>query len=211
MITPLIALLFLAAPLALGGDLKQRELDLGKLREGDLPQEIFVIDGSIQIKIRKSGKVIEISGDNPEVDAGAVIGPSANGAATIEARILASKAGRSFPRFGIGVHGQTGFRLFIVAARNELRLVKSDEVIKTVPFDWKSGSHVMLRLTFSPAGAGKWTVTGKAWTAETPEPAGAQIRHEVTGPAPHGQGSIWATPYAGTPVDFDEIKVGVDG
>ena len=60
---PLIALLLLAARLAPGGDLRQVSIDLDEIREGDLPREIFVIDGSFQIKIRESGKVIEISGE----------------------------------------------------------------------------------------------------------------------------------------------------
>ncbi len=207
----LIAFLSLTASFALGGELKQQEIDLEKLREGDVPQEIFVIDGSIQIKIRQGRKVIEISGDKPEVDAGAVLGPASIGAAKIEARVYASKAGRSFPKFGVGVHGQTGFRLFIVPARTQLQLMKGDEVIIAVPFAWKTKTTVKLRLAFSPASAGKWLVTGKAWPDETEEPAEAQINHKITSPAPRGQSSIWATPYAGTPVDFDQIKVSVDG
>lgn len=203
----LSALLLLAAPFAPGGDLKTKALDLDEFREGEPPREIFVIDGSIQIKSRKDGKVIEISGDKPEVDAGAVIGPSAAGAAIIEARILASRAGRSFPRFGVGVHGQTGFRLWVVPARRELHLVKDDRVVKSAPFDWKSGTHVMLRLAVSPVGSGKWKVTGKAWTAGIPEPADVQITLETTSPPTRGQCSIWGTPYAGTPIDFDGIKV----
>jgi hypothetical protein len=127
----------------------------------------------------------------------------------IEARILASRAGRSFPRFGVGVHGQTGFRLLIVPARKELHLVKDDQVVKTAPFDWSSGAQVMLRLAVGPAGAEKWTITGKAWADGTPEPAKAQITHETGALSALGQCSIWGAPYAGTPIDFDAIKVGV--
>jgi hypothetical protein len=207
----LVALLFLTASLASGGELKQQEIDLEKLREGELPQEIFVIDGSIRIKFRQGRKVIEISGDKPEVDAGAVLGPISIGAAKIEARVFASKAGRSLPRFGVGVHGQTGFRLFVVPARMQLQLMKGDEVITAVPFEWKSETAVQLRLAYIPASAGHWTVTGKAWIDGTQEPAVAQITQEISSPPPRGQSSIWATPYAGTPVDFDQIKVSVDG
>lgn len=207
----LIAFLFLTASFASGGELKQQEIELEKFPEGNSPQEIFVIDGTIQIKVRQGRKVIEISGDKPEVDAGAVLGPAANGAAKIAARVFASKAGRSFPRFGIGVHGQTGFRLFVVPARMQMQLMKGDEVITAVPFAWKNETAVQLRLAFTPVSAGQWIVTGKVWTDGTPEPAAAQITHGITSPPPRGQSSIWATPYAGTPVDFDQIKVSVDG
>lgn len=208
---PLVALLLLVARIAPGGDLRPLSIDLDEIREGDLPREIFVIDGSFQIKVRETGKVIEISGEQREVEAGAVVGPSTSGAAMIEARILASKAGRSFPRFGVGVHGQTGYRLYVVPARKELHLVKNDEVILAAPFDWKSGSPLMLRLTSSPADNGKWEFTGKAWTAGTPEPAAAQIRHKTTSRPTRGQSSIWGAPYSGTPIGFDRIKVGFEG
>ncbi len=205
------AILLLIAPCAFGGDLQPQAFDIDKFSVGNPPPEIFVIDGSIEIKAGKDGKVIEISGDKREADAGAVIGPSAHGAAMIEARILASKAGRSYPRFGIGVHGQTGFRLYVVPARKELQLVKGEMVIKSAPFDWKSGSAVMLRLAISPAGAGRWAVTGKAWTVDDPEPTESQIAHETTTAPTPGQCSIWGTPYSGTPIDFCGIKLGIDG
>ena len=206
-----VLLLLLSAPITPGGDLKEWAINLAKYQEGEPPGEIFVTEGSVRIKNREGGKVIEIGGDKPELDAGAVIGPSAKGAAMIEARILATSARRSFPRFGVGVHGQTGFRLFVVPARKELHLVKDDKVVGTAPFDWKSGAKVMVRLAVDPAGGGKWTVTGKAWIAGTPEPADAQITHEAASLPARGQCSIRGTPYAGTPIDFDAIKVRVGG
>jgi hypothetical protein len=43
------------------------------------------------------------------------------------------------------------------------------------------------------------------------EPDTFKISHEFTGAPGHGQCSIWGTPYAGTPIDFDAIKVGTEG
>jgi hypothetical protein len=207
----LTLLLFLVVPLLPAGDLKRQRLDLERFPDGNPPREIFVIEGDVRIATVSGGKVLEIKGDRKEADAGVVLGASTGGAATIEARVLASKAGRSLPRFGVGVHGQSGFRLYVVPARKELHLVKNDEVIKTAAFDWKSGSRVILRLAVSRAGKGTWTVTGMAWTAGDPEPANPQITQETTAPPTRGQCSLWGTPYAGTPIDFDEIKVGAEG
>lgn len=204
-------LLLLAVPVASGRDLKEHAIDLDKFREGDPPREIFVIEGSMRIKGRKGGNVIEISGDRPEVDARAAIGPSAAGPVTIEARILATRSGRSYPRFGVGVHGQAGLRLLVVPARKQLQLVKDEQVLRSAPFDWASGEPVLIRLAVGPDGAGKWTVTGKAWKAGTPEPADAQIALEITSPTTRGQCSITGTPYSGTPIEFDAIKVGSEG
>ena len=121
-----------------------------------------VIPGEPRVKVREGRKILEISGAKPEVDAGAVLGVSANGAAMVEAKIFARKAGRSYPRFGIGVHGQTGFRLLLIPARKELQLVRNDQVVKTVPFAWQSETWVRLRLEVTGSGAGKWRVHGKA-------------------------------------------------
>src|SRR4051812_17458731 len=116
------AALWLTGWLACGAELKFQSVSLDKFPEGDPPPAIFVVEGAMQLKSRASGKVLEISGARPETDAGAVFGPATKGAAVIEARVLSSKARRAFPRFGIGVHGQTGYRLFVVPAKRELQL-----------------------------------------------------------------------------------------
>ena len=206
----LIALAASFACLAIAGEMKKLTLDLSKAPEGDPPSEVFVIDGTIRVATKDRSKVLEVDPAKPEIDAGAVIGASANGAAGIQVRVLATKSGRSYPRFGIGIHGQTGCRLMIVPAKKEIQLVKNDEVIRTAPFEWSSGTWVKLSLAAKPGANGSWIVTAKAWPADAAEPAEPQIKHEDSSVRAHGQCSIWATPYSGTPIDFTDIAIEVE-
>ena len=53
-------------------------------------------------------------------------------------------------------------------------------------------------------------VTGKAWPANAAEPAEPLIKHEETKLKGQGKCAIWATPFSGEPVFFDDIKISVE-
>ena len=178
--------------------------------EGDPPlREAMVVDGTITVKKVNGNKVLEV-GTAPMVEANALLGSSANGSASIEARVFATKAGRSYPRFGIGVHGQTGYRLMISPAKKELQLTKGEAVIKTVPFEWATDTWTKLKLEVTKQPDGSWTVQGRAWAADAVEPAEPLIKHTEATLMSMGRCSLWATPFAGTPIDFDDIHVAVE-
>jgi hypothetical protein len=201
--------LVLAAALAASaqaGDLKSYTFDCEAWSEGPPPADVFVVDGTINIKAVEGNKAIEI-GTDPLVDANAQIGTSANGSASIEARVLGTKAGRSLPRFAISVHGQSGYRLMVFPVKKELQLLKGEEIVKTVPLEWTSGAWLKMKLDVKKGADGKWTIAGKAWPATGAEPADPQITHEDTGLKGQGKCSVWATPYSGTPIYFDDIKL----
>ena len=63
----------------------ETELNLAALPEGEPTRDIFVVEGSLTIRSREGRKFLEISGDHPEADSGAVFGPSTLGPAVIEA------------------------------------------------------------------------------------------------------------------------------
>ncbi len=203
-----IALLAVAVSLV-HAEPKKLALDFEAATEGPPPSQVMVVEGAITVIAKDGNKVLEI-GLDPLVDANALIGDSANGSATVETRVFASKAGRSYPRFGIGVHGQSGYRLIIFAAKKELQLVKSDEVIKSVPFEWKTDAWTKLKLEVKKVAEGKWTIAGKAWPADAEEPNEAQLTHEDATLKGQGKCSIWGTPFAGTPISFDDIKIEIE-
>src|ERR1700709_1928795 len=134
MIRPLV-IVFLATTCLARAEPKTLLYDVDSWAEGRPPKDVFVVDGTIAIKAKDGNKVIEIA-SAPIVDANALLGSASTGSATIEARVFSSKTGRSYPRFGIGVHGQGGFRLIVFPARKELQITRNDEVLKTVPFQW---------------------------------------------------------------------------
>lgn len=204
-----IILISLVACQAGAGELKKLNYDCEKWTEGEPPAEVFVVDGTIRIKEKDGNKAIEI-GIDPLVDGCAMLGSSANGSASIQARAFASKNGRSFPRFGIGVHGQSGYRLIVLCAKKELQLVKNDQVIKSAPYEWTSDAWMNLKLEALKDAQGKWSISGKAWPAGVAEPAEPQIKHEDSTLKGQGKCSIWGTPFSGTPIYFDDVKLEIE-
>ena len=202
-----IAFLLLAAG-AVYAEPKKFSFDCESWTEGEPPKEVFVVEGKFTIVAKDKNKAIEI-GVGELVDANALLGDSANGSASIEARVFGTKQGRSMPKFAVGVHGQSGYRLVVFAAQKQLQLTKGDEIIKSVPFTWTSDTWLKLKLGAKKVAEGKWTITCKAWSADAAEPAEASITHEDTTLKGQGKCSIWGTPFSNTPIYFDDVKIEV--
>lgn len=188
-------------------DTRKLVLDCEALPEGEPPKEVFVVEGKFNIVARDGNKALEIGISGELADSNALIGDSAAGSASFTARVLATRVGRSTPRFGIGVHGQSGYRILVFPAKKELQLTKGDEIIKTVPFDWKSGEWLKLKLDVKKVAEGKWTISAKAWPASDSEPKESQFTHEDATLKGQGKCSIWGTLFSGTPIYFDDLKV----
>lgn len=177
--------------------------------EGEPPKEVFVVDGTIKIAAKDGNKAIVID-PNPITDASAQLAVSASGSASIEARILALKRGRSTPRFGVSVHGMSGHRLIVNPARKSLDLMKNDETLASVPFAWTSDLWVKVKLEAQKGADDAWTISGKAWPADAAEPAEPMIKHADKNLKGQGKCAIWATPFSGEPVFFDDIHISVE-
>lgn len=204
----LLAASLLLLAQAHGADLKTFNFTADEWTEGDPPKEVFVVDGTIKIAAKDGNKAVMVAPDNL-VDASAQFAVSAAGESYIKAKVFASKQGRSFPRFGVAVHGMSGYRLLLDAAKKQLNLVKADETLASVPFTWTSDAWLWMKLEARKNGD-DWTITGKVWAADAAEPAEAQIKHADKKLKGQGKASIWATPYSHTPVYFDDIEVGVE-
>jgi hypothetical protein len=177
--------------------------------EGEPPKEVFVVDGTIKIAARDGNKAIVID-PNPITDASAQLAVSANGNASIEAKILAIKRGRSTPRFGVSVHGMSGHRLIVNPAKKSLDLMKNDQTLASVPFAWTTEVWVKVKLEAKKEAGDAWSITGKAWQADAAEPAEPLIKHAEKSLKGQGKCAIWATPFSGEPVFFDDIHISVE-
>ncbi len=177
--------------------------------EGEPPKEVFVVDGTVKVATHDGNKAIVID-PVPITDASAQLGVSASGTASIEARILATKRGRSTPRFGISVHGMSGYRLLVNPAKKTLELSKGDQAVTAVPFTWASGQWLKVKLEVGKEPSGTWSIHGKAWPSDAAEPATPLIKHKDNGLKGQGKCAIWATPFSGEPVFFDDIQVKVE-
>ena len=206
--------MFLAAGLCAACSLQAQhlqsfEINADSWAEGEPPKEVFVVDGTIKVAARDGNKALVID-PNPITDASAQLAASANGSASVEARILAIKRGRSTPRFGVSVHGMSGHRLIVNPAKKSLDLVKNNETLASVPFAWTSEAWVKVKLVVQKGAGDAWTIAGKAWAADAAEPAEPLIKYEDKGLKGQGKCAIWATPFSGEPVYFDDIHVEIE-
>lgn len=197
-----------AASLALGKDatLKTFTMDASGWSEGKPPKEVFVLDGDIAIT-KKDGNPAIVIEPGLIVDAGAQLGESATGSASIEARVFASKKGRSYPRFGVALHGMSGCRLNVNVSKKQVELIKMDAVLASAPYTWTTDTWTKLKLSATKRGEGDWLVTAKAWPADAAEPKEPLITHEDKTLKGQGKAAVLGTPFSEMPIFFDDIKI----
>jgi hypothetical protein len=189
-----------------GAKIKEFTINCESWAEGVPPKEVFIVDGTIRIANKDGSKAIMVD-PSPIVDATAQLGESSVGESSIELKALATKQGRSYPRFGISIHGMTGYRLIVNCPKKQLELIKNDVVIKTAEFTWTSDSWTKLKLWVKQTEGTKWLVSGKAWAANETEPSDPQITYSDATFKGSGKAAIWGTPFSETPIYFDDIAI----
>ena len=196
---------------ALADDEKSAEFkqDFEKVEVGKVPDKVMEIEGTFEV-VEEEGKKFLRVGVEPLAENGIVMGPSMKGGGTIEAKIRAFKKRRSYPRFAIGLHGISGYRLRVVPSSKQVELLKNEEVVAKKAFEWKADTWTHLKLEIKKDGE-SWAIRGWVWPVadgdEGKQPKEASIIHtdkEVPG---QGKGSLWGSPYSGRPIDFDDVKV----
>lgn len=183
--------------------------DFEKLAPGDPPDALFIIDGEFQVVAHEGGKVLRLPAA-PLLECGLLFGKSSKGSMTAEAKVLALKKGRrSFPRFGLGVHGISGYRIRAVPAQKRLELVYQEEVVKTAPLVWESGKWCTLKLALIQEEGKAPKVEAWCWTegSESPSKPSLVYEGEEGGASGQGKASVWGTPYSGKEILFDDLKV----
>lgn len=190
-----------AAPLPL-------KLDFQDCAPGAPPPGLTLTDAESKFSIVAEGdnKLLRME-PSPIVDGGVLLGNSVKGAVMVQARIKATAKRRSSPRFGVGLHGVGGYRLWVVPAHKELQLMKDDGVVAKAPIAWTSGTWTQLEFIVLKAPDGGSVLEGRAWAEGQPRPGAPLITLSVTTPPGEGKASVWATPYSELPVDFDDMTV----
>lgn len=182
-------------------------IDFEDQETGYPSDDFLIIDGSFEVAEHAGGKVLKLLPD-PLVECGLVFGQSTKGAMTVEGRIFASKRGRrSFPRFGMGVHGISGHRIRVVPAQKQIELVHQEKVVATAPFAWKSDTWCFIKLSLTEA-EGKPKIRAWVWMEgeEIPPEPVLTFEGEADGSS-QGRATIWGTPYSGKEILFDDLKV----
>jgi len=182
------------------------ENNFEKAETGKLPPGFEFPVGEFAVKEEAGNKFLELPG--APVDSYSVqFGPAGSADVAVSARVFATAKGRRSPTFGIGLNGVGGCRLQISPGKNALELFKDQELKATLAFEWKARTWTSLRLQVRKVKAGGWEVEGKAWTQGADEPKGWMISFDDQEEPVAGRASVLGSPFSGTPIWFDDLKV----
>jgi hypothetical protein len=179
--------------------------DFEKAELNSVPKEFLVWEGAFSVKEENGNKFLELPGA-PLDTYGVFFGPTEKENIAVAARILGTGKGRRFPTFGVSLNGVGGYKLRVSPGKKAIELYKGDEVKASSPFEWQSGKWANLKLQVVKSGA-EWQVQGKVWQEGQNENAGAAISWTDKEEPPPGRPMITASPYAGTPIRFDDLIV----
>lgn len=168
---------------------------------GSAPAELTILAGDFKVVEEGGNRRLELPG-SPLDTFGLLFGPAQEGERRASARFYGTKQGRKFPTFGISLGGVSGYRLQASPGKKALELYKGDAVQASAPFAWESGAWMTLTITVRKAGEG-WAIEGQAISEGKPQ----GVRFETQEPVPAGRAGIWGSPYAGTPIAFDDLKL----
>lgn len=192
------------APSARAGDLFLEDFSRAKL--GSAPSGLLVLGGEFSVKQAGKERFLELAGKPLDLHA-VMFGPARKDGVAVKARVFGLRKGRrSFPAFGVGLNGVSGYRLMVSPAKEQLELFKGDDIVKAVPFAWKPDRWTRVRLQCQSAGD-VWTLAARVWPDGGKEPAGWSLSWKEKEPPLAGRATIWGAPYAGTPILFDDLKV----
>jgi hypothetical protein len=171
---------------------------------GKAPAEFLVLDGGFAVKEDDGNKFLELPG--APLDSFAVqFGPAESENVALSARIRGTAKGRRFPTFGIGLNGTAGYKLQVSPGKKLLEIYRDQDAKAAVPYEWKSDQWTKLRLEVRKAKEGEWKIEGKAWVEGRPEPDQWMISVETTESPTAGKASVFGSPFAGTPIQFDDL------
>jgi len=181
--------------------------DFEKVQPGKPPEDMAVLDGNFEVKAESTNRFLELPGaplDNFSVQ----FGPAETNSISVSATIRSTAKGRRFPSFGIGLYGVAGFKLQVSPAKKSVELYKDQTLLACAPFDWKSADWTTLRLQARQTANEVWKVEGKAWSQGSPEPSARMISAENKPDSLlSGRASLFGSPFSGTPIQFDNLKV----
>lgn len=181
------------------------EMNFEQAEAGKVPEGFLVVDGAFEVKEEGGNKFLELPGA-PLDSFGVLFGPTEKSDVSVSARIRSTNKGRRYPAFGVGLNGQSGYRLQVSPGKKALEIYKGDLVVAGVPYEWKSGEWTMFQFQIVKAGD-VWKLAGKAWVQGATEPAQAMVAYDEKEEPSPGRASIWGNPFATTPIQFDDLAV----
>src|SRR2546429_3315512 len=198
----------LASALLAQGAKPLYENDFEKADLNKVPDDFLVLDGQFAVKEEGGNKFLELPGA-PLDTFGVLFGPTEKEGNAVSARMFGTGKSRRYPTFAVGLNGQgtSAYKLQVSPAKKALELFKGDEVKARMPYEWQSGAWTRLCLQVRKVKDGGWKVEGKAWKDGGKEPSAWMVSFDEKEQPVAGRASIWGSPYATTPIRFDDLLV----
>ncbi|MGC3960464.1 MAG: hypothetical protein QM813_21805 [Verrucomicrobiota bacterium] len=180
--------------------------DFEKAVAGAVPDDMMILGGEFTVKSSGTNQFLELPGS--PLDSFAVqFGPAVQDSVAVNARVCGTAKGRRAPTFGVGLGGVSGWKLQVSPGKKAVELLKDQELKATVAYDWKSGTWTQLWLEIRKVKDGEWSVEGKVWASSEREPKTPLITVDEKEEPISGKASILGSPFAGTPVWYDDLQV----
>lgn len=179
--------------------------DFEHAAKGKPSDDLQILSGDFSVREEAGNSFLELPGD-PLDTFGLLFGPGDVATLDISARVWGDAAGRRFPEFGIGSNDTGGCKLWLWPAHGAIELRKGDEARVSIPFSWKPGTWLHLRMRVRQVNSKLWHVEGKAWPDQTPEPTDWLLHFDDTEEPTAGKASIWGVPFSGKPIRFDDLS-----
>ena len=173
---------------------------------GKLPEEFMVLAGEFTVQAEGANKFVDLPGA-PLDTFSFLFGPAVGADTAVAARIFGTGKGRRFPTFAVGLGGASGWRLVVAPGKQAIELWRDEALKASAPFDWKSGTWTALRLQIRKLSDAAWKVEGRAWESGSAEPPAWGVSCETTDAPLTGRASVTGSPFAGTPIRFDDLVV----
>jgi hypothetical protein len=170
-----------------------------------LPDDLLVLDGDFLVKEDQGNRFLELPGA-PLESFGLLFGPTEQANVAASARFYGTSRGRRSPTFAVGVNGSAGFRLQVSPAKQSLELYRGETLKMSCPYAWQSSKWTHLKLQIRKLGA-TLRLEGKAWIDGSAEPDQWLLTFEDKEEVPPGRSGIFGSPFAGTPIRFDDLLV----
>jgi hypothetical protein len=183
------------------------EENFSSLEVGSEPENLFILDGAYAVSQEENDKRLTLPG-SPVGDFGLLFGPRVREKSlSLSFSFLATKKGRRLPALAAGLGGVRSYRFRLNAATKQIILSRQDVEIGKVAYQWESGAWTQVRFQALPGDGEKTRIRLKLWKRGDGEPDEWLLDQVDPNGFAGGKCALWAYPYAGTPIHFDDLKI----
>lgn len=174
---------------------------------GTEPENLFILDGAYAVTQEENDKRLTLPG-SPVGDFGLLFGPRVREKSlSLSFSFLATKKGRRLPALAAGLGGVRSYRFRLNAATKEILLFRHDLEIGMVAYQWESGAWHSVRFQAIPGAGENTRIRLKLWKRGEKEPDEWLLDQIDPSAFAGGKCALWAYPYSGTPIHFDDLKI----